>query len=149
MWLARGLMLIRMNAYVVASWQVQRTLRGCLQGGVVVNGCGGFLVRVQGGDVRKSDILIINFRLAIVALARCYFMAKTTGRSLNSIRATSWPTHVPRRSIPGVEEHVLLRRLLRTGSINTCPNNYDSIYTSWLCSIVHLAAGIALVDQVK
>lgn len=116
---------------------------------MVVKARGGFLVRVQGGDIWKSHILIINFRLAIVALARGYFMARTSWRSMHSIRGSSRPAHVRRRPIPGVQEHVLLRGLLRTGSINTSPDNYDSIYTSWLCYVVHLAAGVALVVQEK
>jgi hypothetical protein len=147
-WLARGLMLMGMVAKV-ASWKEQRALRGCEEGGVVVEGRGGFLVRVQGGDVWKSDILVINFRLAIVALARCYFMARNSGCNMHSIRGSSQPAHVRRRPIPGVQEHVLLLRLLRTDTINTCPYNDDSIYTSWLCYVIHLAAGVALVVQIK
>jgi hypothetical protein len=134
---------------MVASWKTQRTLRGCEEGGVVVKAHGGFLVRVQGGDIRKSHILIINFRLAIVALARCYFMSRTSGCSMHSIRGSPGPAHVNRWTIPSVREHILLRGLLRTGPINTCPDNYDSIYTSWLCYVVDLDAGVALVVQIK
>jgi hypothetical protein len=141
-------MLVGMDAKD-ACWQEQTTLRGCEEGGVVVETGDGFLVRVQGGDVWKSDILIINFRLAIVTLARCYFMTRTSGCSMHSIRGSSRPAHVRRRPIPGVQEHVLLRGLLRTGSISTCPDNDDSINTSWLCYVVHLAAGVALVVQIK
>jgi hypothetical protein len=134
---------------MVASWQEQRALRGCEEGGVVVEARGGFLVRVQGGDIWKSHILIINFWLAIVALARCYFMARTSGCCMHSIRGSPGPAHVNRWTIPGVREHILLRGLLRTGPINTCPDNYDSIYTSRFCYVVHLAAGVALVVQIK
>ncbi len=108
-----------------------------------------FLVRMQGGDVWKSYIIIINFRLGIVALARCYFMTHTSGHNLHYIHGSSWSTHVYRWSIPGVQEHVLLRGLLRTSSINTRPHHDDFIYTSWLCDVVKLAAGVALLIQIK
>ena len=124
-------------------------LRGALEEGVFVETRGRFLVWVQGGYVWKSDIVIINFRLAIVTLARCYFMARTSRYNLHPISCSSWPTHVHRWSISGVQEHVLLGGLLNTGSINTGPHHDDFIDTSWLCYVVHLTAGIALVVQIK
>jgi len=144
--LAWGLMMIGMDAKV-AGWQ--GTLRWALEEGVFVEAWGRLLVWVQGGYVWKSDIMIINFRLAIVTLARCYFMSRTSRHNLHPIRCSSWPTHVHRWSISGVQEHVLLRRLLNTGSINTGSHHDDFIYTSWLRYVVSLAAGVALVIQIK